>query len=266
MIHEAWIDITTPKAALIGGWQRAQLRALLALANDIVVSTEALADLFGPKALHLPPAATIEPIRTTPEEAKYALGLDGDFVLTLFGRGHPSRALRYAEAAIDAVAQRAGSNAITVLNLGAGAPVVRVPQFVKQWAPGALTAEDLSLHLHASDLVLLPFEDGLSTRRTTLMASLAHGLPVLGLAGPRTDRLLLRAVDSLVLTTLGDISGFAAAATALCASPERRTSIGASGRAFYTRVFDWPVLASRLLALLTERSRTPPKNTVVRTR
>ena len=46
------------------------------------------------------------------------------------------------------------------------------------------------MHLRASDMLLLPFSDGASTRRTTLMAGLSHALPVVGLQRTETDRVL----------------------------------------------------------------------------
>jgi len=171
-------------------------------------------------------------------------------VITLFGRGNPSRALDYAEAAIDALARSAGSARLILLNLGADAPSVRVPSGLQQISPGEIRADRLSLYLWASDLVLLPFTDGVTTRRSTLMAALAHGRPILGLAGPDTDAVLRQAKDALCLTPLGDQVAFADAAVALSQDRARRQLIGVAGRALYERRFDWPVLAARVAEVL----------------
>src|SRR5262249_55959875 len=169
MVHEAWIDIEDWRSALIGAYQRVQLRSLLRMADVGVTSSEALAEEIGGGALHVPVGSNITPIATTTGAARAALGLDSRLVVTLFGRGHPSRELGHAAAAIAAVAAARGTERLTILNLGADAPALDVPRGVDVRTPGRLAADELSLRLWASDLVLLPFTDGLTTRRTTLM-------------------------------------------------------------------------------------------------
>ncbi|MGO9959539.1 MAG: glycosyltransferase [Solirubrobacteraceae bacterium] len=252
MVHEAWIDIGGPKSALIGIWQRAQLRALLALADHVLASTESIAHQLGAQSIHVPPGATIEPAGVSPEVARREVGLDDRFVVTLFGRSNPSRALGYAEVAVAALARTHGASSLVVLNLGADSPPIRVPAGLEQLIPGALHERDLSRHLSASDVVLLPFTDGITTRRTTLMAALAHGRPVLSLAGPRTDSILREARDAIALTPLGDRGAFARAAVRLSRNADQRESIGAAGRSLYRSRFDWPVLADGIQAVLSQ--------------
>jgi glycosyltransferase involved in cell wall biosynthesis len=52
------------------------------------------------------------------------------------------------------------------------------PRYPVEWT-GYLPPESVSNYLSAADLAILPFTDGASLRRTTLLACLAHGLPVL---------------------------------------------------------------------------------------
>lgn len=54
-------------------------------------------------------------------------------------------------------------------------------------ATGALSPEDLVLHLAACDVLLQPYADGASTRRTSLMAGLGLGIPVVSNQGPLTE-------------------------------------------------------------------------------
>ena len=54
-------------------------------------------------------------------------------------------------------------------------------------APGSLSEERVSNYLSASDLFLAFYPDGASTRRTTLMAGLAHGIPTISNLGILTD-------------------------------------------------------------------------------
>ncbi|HEX6042118.1 glycosyltransferase [Longimicrobium sp.] len=50
-------------------------------------------------------------------------------------------------------------------------------------APGFQSAEDVSLHLQAADVALQPYPDGADTRRTSLMACLANGVPTVTTRG-----------------------------------------------------------------------------------
>jgi glycosyltransferase involved in cell wall biosynthesis len=54
-------------------------------------------------------------------------------------------------------------------------------------APGRMDAEDVSLHLQASDVAIQPYPDGADTRRTSLMACLANGVPTATTQGRFTD-------------------------------------------------------------------------------
>ena len=249
MVHETWIDIVDARSAAISIWQRAQLRDLLRGADAVMTSTEAFAAAIGGGAVHVPVPSNIEPIRSSHDAARERLGLDRRLVVALFGRGHPSRALDHAEAAIAALAEAHGPDALTVLNLGAGAPPVRVPAGVETQTPGPLAEDALSLRLWASDLVLLPFSDGLSTRRGTLMAALAHARPVLGLGGVNTERIL---ADTLAVTPVGDLETYARAAVDLCSDRERLTALAEAGAHLYTERFDWPIVADTVGGILRE--------------
>jgi hypothetical protein len=257
MVHEAWVDMSDPKSSLIGLWQRAQLQALLRLADAVMTSTEALARAIGRGALHVPIAANILPVATSHLAATARLGLDGKLAVALFGRGHPSRALDHAEAAIAALAGAHGADRLTILNLGADASVVRVPPGVEVISPGRLSNDELSVRLWASDLVLLPFHDGVSTRRSTLMAAFAHGRPVLGLRGRNTDAVLAGARGALVLTPAGDRAAFSRAAVELTSDPQRMRSIGDAGHQLYETHFDWPHVARRVAAVVNGLIRGP---------
>ncbi len=250
MIHEAWLDMTDTRSRLIGTWQRAQLQALLRLTDAVMTSTEVLARRVGGPAVHVPVAANIAPLPTSSGAARERLGLDSRLTVALFGRDHPSRALDYAEAAIAALADTRGADRMIVLNLGADAPRVRVPPGVAVLEPGQLPTEALSLHLWASDLVLLPFADGVSTRRGTMMAALAHGRPVLGLRGYNTDSVLTNTSDALVLTPAGDPASFSRAAVELAGDPARLRAVGEAGRLLYESRFAWPVLAQHVVSVL----------------
>jgi glycosyltransferase involved in cell wall biosynthesis len=250
MVHEAWVDMEDLRTTVMGAWQRLQLHTLLRGVDLVLTSTEALAGRLGSAALHVPIAATVTPARTTPSAARAELGLGDGFVVALFGRGNPARALDHAEAAVSALARASNGAPLTVLNLGADAPPLRTVPGIEVRTPGPLTPVALSRHLWASDLMLLPFTDGVSTRRTTLMAALAHGRPVLGLRGDATDSVLLEHPDAMVLTRAGDPGAFARAAVELAGDRDQLRATGDAGRRLYAERFDWPVIARTIASTL----------------
>jgi glycosyltransferase involved in cell wall biosynthesis len=251
MVHEAWLDITDWRTAVMSAWQRIQLRALARHADAVLTSTEAIARMLGGGAVHMPVGSNIAPIDVTRQAARERLGIDRAVVVSLFGRSNPSRALEYAESAIRALAQAHGAQNLTVINIGADAPQVRgAPSAVEVLKCGPLTAAEVSLRLRASDLVLLPFTDGLSTRRSTMMAALAHDRPVLGLRGRNTDRVLMKTSDAVVMTPMGDVRAYALAAVELTQEPERMESIGQAGSRLYQERFDWAVAAAQVKPVL----------------
>jgi len=69
-----------------------------------------------------------------------------------------------------------------------GALIARSPAGANRvHASGDLGERELSLHLQACDLMLQPYPDGVTGRRTTLLAALNHGLPVVSTIGHLTE-------------------------------------------------------------------------------
>jgi glycosyltransferase involved in cell wall biosynthesis len=258
MVHEAWVPMDAPRRTLIGLWQRLQLRFLLRLAGAVMTSTEALARELGRGALHMPVATNVSPVATSPQAARDRLRLDGKLTVALFGRANDSRAYDYVDAAIAALSQTYGADHLVVLNLGADAPLPHVPPGVELRSPGRQTADELSRGLWASHMVLLPLTDGVSTRRGTLMAALAHGRPVLGLTGHNTDTVLTDAHDALALSPMGESAAFAQAAVDLAGDACRLQNLGDAGRRLYEARFDWPVLARDVDTMLRSLGRRQP--------
>jgi glycosyltransferase involved in cell wall biosynthesis len=257
MVHEAWLDMTDWRTAAMGAWQRVQLRALVRQADAVMTSTQAIAEMLGHDAIHVPVATNIASMNVPAHAARKRIGVERALVVSLFGRSNPSRALAYAEAAIGALAEVHGAQNLTVLNLGADAPGLDAPDGVEVIDSGPQPAGELSLRLCASDLMLLPFLDGVSTRRSTLMAALAHRRPVLGLRGKNTDQVLIDAVDALALTPMGDPTAFAHAAVELTRDPRKMRAIGEAGGRLYDERFDWPVVAARVTAVLDDLTARP---------
>lgn len=96
----------------------------------------------------------------------------------------------------------------------------------------------VSAHLLAADLAALPFADGASFRRGSLLATLAHGVPTI--TTPGSAALIDR--THVVLTPPGDPETLAGAIMRLANDPALRERLSASGAALAAQ-FSWETIA-----------------------
>jgi len=108
---------------------------------------------------------------------------------------------------------------------------------------GFLSNEEVSLHLNAADLMVLPYRDGISLRRGTLMAALAHGRPILS-TEPAEPTPPLAHGDNVWLVPRDDEVALAEAIRHLGARPDLRERLG-RGAAAIAPHFTWERIASR---------------------
>lgn len=104
-----------------------------------------------------------EPIRTLLFEAVRALSLQSDSRVLLVGNGSDTMRASFvaAEPSLEG----------------------------RVFATGRLDAEDVSTHVSACDVMLQPYPDGVSSRRTSAMTALSHGRPLVTTLGWLTDPL-----------------------------------------------------------------------------
>jgi len=104
-------------------------------------------------------------------------------------------------------------------------------------AAGTLPADDVSRHIRACAVMLQPYPDGISSRRTSAMTALAHGVPVVTTEGPLTES-MWRTADAVALAPVGDADALALMVAALIADPIGRADLAGRGRALYDGQFD----------------------------
>ncbi len=252
MVHETFVDAKNWRWRLMHIWQRLQLRALQA-ASDVVFCTierwsDDLRRAWPPAPVHhLPVASNLPDRRAHRADGRTRLGaLEHDLVLCTFGLDHAGRLTEHIVEAAAAVARP--GRAVALLALGTGR--VRreeVAPGVTLVVPGFLSDTEAAVLLAGADLFLAPFEDGVSTRRTTVMAALQHEVAVVGTDGHLTDDLLRSASEALRLVAVGDRAAFVAAVGALADDAGARRALAIAGRRLYDERFDWPVLVERLL-------------------
>jgi glycosyltransferase involved in cell wall biosynthesis len=114
---------------------------------------------------------------------------------------------------------------------------------------GAL--EEISGHLLASDVMALLFDDGESFRRTTLLAALTHGVPVVTTQRPGQKPELLQDGLNCCLILPGRPDLAAPALARLAGDPALRARLSAAGRELAAQ-FAWPQIVARTLAMYKE--------------
>jgi glycosyltransferase involved in cell wall biosynthesis len=100
----------------------------------------------------------------------------------------------------------------------------------------SLPPEAVSAHLQACDLMVQPYVDGVSTRRTTIMAALAHGLPVVSASSSLSEP-FWKGSGAVVLAGQNEPGALAEAAEALLSDPARQARLGEKARTLYNSRF-----------------------------
>jgi glycosyltransferase involved in cell wall biosynthesis len=115
---------------------------------------------------------------------------------------------------------------------------------------GYMPNEDVSAAFMSADACVLPFRDGASFRRGSLMAALAHGLPVISTT-PQVLAPELQDGDNILLVPPQDATALADAIEQLWSDPLVAQRIGQGAQAL-SRLFDWDPIADRTTALLRD--------------
>ncbi|MEO7180093.1 MAG: glycosyltransferase, partial [Gemmatimonadaceae bacterium] len=103
-------------------------------------------------------------------------------------------------------------------------------------ATDGLEPAEVSAHLAACDVLVQPYEDGVSDRRGSLMAGVALGKAIVGNRGEATSELWTGA-RAVLLTNEAEPGAIAIAVSALLADPARREALGHAARRMYAERF-----------------------------
>jgi glycosyltransferase involved in cell wall biosynthesis len=130
-----------------------------------------------------------------------------------------------------------------LLLLGTGGGALRSdlidssPSLTSQiFAAGKLSSSDISYHLSACDLIVHPYPEGITTRRTSAMAALSHGLPLVTTQGELSEPLWAES-GAVALARSGDTLAIIDLVNKLLADPEERTRIGQAAKNLYASTF-----------------------------
>lgn len=250
MVHEPFLSFRggswrQPAAAAV---HRAMVATLLRAVRRVWVSIPAWTPAVRPWAFGrrldfcwLPVPSTLDVTTDSRllEHARARAQGDMETVVGHFGTyDEPMR--RQLAAVVPALLQRVGSR-LLLLGRGSDREARRLldahPELGDRIVGvGGLPPAELSAHLQACDLLLQPYADGASSRRTTLMAALAHGVPVVTTLGPLSE-LFWSSSDAVTVVPAADAAAIVDHTVQLIADPERRRRQAAAGRALYESRF-----------------------------
>ena len=106
-------------------------------------------------------------------------------------------------------------------------------------AMGTLSSQELARHVGACDLLVQPYQDGISSRRTSAMAGLALGVAIVTTTGPLTEPIWAETC-CVSLVSVDKPRALASEALRLLSDDCARRDLAARGRRIYTRQFDLP--------------------------
>jgi glycosyltransferase involved in cell wall biosynthesis len=255
MVHEPFADfigpsLIQPARAVM---QRSMTRAVVSSARRVWLSipgwTPRLLPILpaGLTPRVLPVSGTIPVDRDTQDIAALRRRLLGGakVLVGYFGAGG-----RYAETALRRVFHEIAAKRqdVRFLLVGRGtrevAARLRGQDGVR--VTGLLPARELSQHLQACDLLIQPYVDGISGRRTTTISALEHGVPVVTTFGRLSEPFWRD--TSAVETIAADAPELLAGAVERLLEPHRNAEARSAAVALYAARFDPRVVLEPLFA------------------
>jgi len=110
---------------------------------------------------------------------------------------------------------------------------------------GYTPATEVTANFVATDICVLPYRDGVSFRRGSFMAALAHGMPIVTTI-PQVELPSLVDGENVCLVPPKDVRALTQAIAQLIESPQLRTRLG-KGAQLLARSFEWGTIAKRTL-------------------
>lgn len=210
---------------------------------------------------------TYEPNHIEIEEVRLQMGLeDGDFLLGYFGFLNETKG---ADVLIDALAQLNERYHLVFIGGQTGASdsennqaflaglrrhIERAGLANRVHWTGFLTTERVSTHLAAADMMVMPYRDGVSLRRGTLMAVLAHGRPLIT-TRPVEQSVEFRHGENMWLVQPDDPGQLAQGILVLAGNDSLRQSVSRGARELAGQ-YGWGAIATRTVEFYEEVIRT----------
>jgi glycosyltransferase involved in cell wall biosynthesis len=261
MVHEPYLEFRRGpiRHAAMSCVHRLMTIVLLAAARKVWMAIPAWERLLRPYALGRPVPMQWLPVpgcvagenaaSTAPSRLKYVA--DGRHLLGHFGT--------YGAAVTGMLLERLppvmnGSFSPSLLLLGSNGEAFRDVLIARfPWwkdrvhATGYLSPSDLSAHIAACDVFVQPYPDGITSRRTSAMACLSRGRPVVTTSGHLTEPLWAE-TGAVAIADVNDSSGFASAVVNLLGHVGARSVLSTRGQRLYAERFSIERIVTTLRA------------------
>jgi glycosyltransferase involved in cell wall biosynthesis len=249
MVHEPYLEFRRGplRHLAMACVHRLMTMVLLRASRKVWMSIPAWEPLLRPYALGrdlpmrwLPVPGCVADVSAAPAAAIRLTYADGQPLVGHFGS--------YGKAVTALLAERLplimdGSLTPSLLLLGSGSERFRdeLVERHRSWAgrvhaTGYLSAADLSAHIAACDLFVQPYPDGMTSRRTSAMACLAHARPVVTTTGHLSEPLWVE-TGAVASADVDDCVTFALTAIDLLRRDDARLALGLRGQRVYEEHF-----------------------------
>ena len=249
MFHEPYFyfGLARPWRNVLAVVQRMMAATLLQSATRIYLSTETWKRYLAAVGV-LPPVETLAIASSLPSAAppaaidrwRRAIAPEGVQIVGHFGT-YGEHVAGELHAALPVLAERLP--AIRFALAGDGSVEFledmrqRNPRFAaRAWASGRLEPEAVPAVLRACDVLLQPYPDGITTRRTSVMAGLKNGVATVSTSGVLTEA-IWNVTRAAALAPAEDTSGLADIVAALLSDPTARAALGSRGAYAYCQHF-----------------------------
>ncbi|MBI4924660.1 MAG: glycosyltransferase family 4 protein [Bdellovibrio sp.] len=181
-----------------------------------------------------------------PKEAK---------ILLHFGGAHPTNLFEYEFAAFDAIFKNLKNTKLVFVGLTQEKINVLLDQYnfshLKSAVIGLgyLMEAEVSVWISRSYLVLAPFLDGISTRRTSAMAAFDHGKPLLTTRSWSTNSSIAWE-EFCFIVPMQEKQKFIEKAVFILENSEEAKSTGERGKKYYDAHFSYPVITNKILSII----------------
>ena len=253
MFHEPffYFGVARPWRNVFAVVQRAMAAMLLRASTRVYYSTETwtrLLSIYGPQthADVLPIPATI-PADVSAEAIARARGRrKAGFVTGHFGT-YGDHIGQQLDDILPALLRRLPASRVLLVGRGGEAFARRMPPDVRDRvdATGPLTGPEAAAVLRACDLLVQPYPDGVTTRRTSVMAALTTSIPVVTTAGPLTEAVWAESA-AVALAPAHNVPALVDIAATLAGDPAARAALGVRGRELYDARFALELTIARM--------------------
>ena len=268
MVHEPFLEFRGIRQSVVAAVHRKMVWTLLHAAERVWLSIpgwEPRLRPYSPSKLRMDwlPIPSSIPLAATQDSIRAVRGKLGNAPLVIGHLGTYSSVIcKMLEPII--VALLRSHPEVSFLMLGSGGDKARAAFLARSpdlsnrlFATGFLPSVELSPHLASCDLLIQPYPDGASSRRTSLMAGIAHGVPVLTTSGHLSESLWKNS-GAVAIAPARDRFALIEEATKLIDSHGERRRLRDAGMRLYREQFDWP----RVVAALTGAS-APQRNAAI---